>query len=108
MRDPALAVYDVRGPAELLDGLEDAAGEEDGPFVVVREEDAVLVAEDLLAVEIIFVVYEIDLDPGRGNGGDLDYEGPVHVRDDDVHPGEADHFVELVLPFVDAAEPGHE
>ena len=34
VRDPALAVDDVRGPAEFLDRLEHTAREEDGPLVI--------------------------------------------------------------------------
>ena len=108
MGDPALAVDHVRGPAQLLDGLEDAAGEEDRTLVVVFEGLAGSVAERLLAAEIVLVVNEVDLDARGRDGGDLDDQGPVHVRDDDVHAGKADHLVELVLPLVDTAEPGHE
>ena len=108
MGDPALAVDDVRGPAELLDGLKDAAREENGAFAVVAEELPVRVVEDLPAAEIVLVVDEIDLDAGGGNRRDLDDEGPVDVSDDDVHAGEADDFVELVFALVDAAVARHE
>ena len=99
---------DVRRPAELLHRLQDAPGVEDGALAVVGEEGAVVVAERLFAAEIVLVVNEIDLDAGGGDGGHLDDQGPVHVADDDVHPGEADHLVQLVLAFVDAAVFGHE
>ena len=99
---------DVRGPAELLDGLQDSAGVEDGPFAVVGEELAGVVPVDLLPAEIVLIVNEIDLDAGGRDGGYLDDEGPVHVADDDVHPRKADDLVQLVFPLVDAAVFGHE
>ena len=56
----------------------------------------------------ILVVDKIDLDPGRRDRGDLDDQRTVHVADDDIDAGQADDFVKLVLPFVDASIAGHE
>lgn len=52
---------DVRGPAQLLHRFKHTSCEEDGPFIVVREECAVVITENLLAAEVILVVDEIDL-----------------------------------------------
>ena len=79
-------MYYVRSPAELLDGLKDAACKEYGSFVIVFEELAVVVEESLLATEIILIVNEIHLYPGGRDGSDLDDERPVHITDDYVHP----------------------
>ena len=106
--NPPLAMDDVGGPAQLFHGLQHAAGEEDGPLVVVFEELAVLVEGELAAFEVVFVVDEINLHAGGGYRGDLDDQRPVEVADDDVQAGEADDLVQLVLPFVDAAVTGHE
>ena len=108
MGNPAVAMDDVRGPAELFHGLQDAAGVEDGAFAVVGEEGAIVVTEDLFPAEVIFVVDEVNLDAGRGDGRHLDDQGTVHVADDDVHARQADDFVQLVLPLVDAPVFGHE
>ena len=64
MGNPAVAMYHVRCPAQLLDGLEHAPGEENGPFPIVLEELAVLVAVNLFSMEVVFVVDEIHLHAG--------------------------------------------
>ena len=99
---------DIRGPAQFLHGFQHAAGKEDGALSIVCEELAFLVAVYLLAAEIIFVIDEVYLDAGGRYGCDLDDEGAVYVRDDDVHAGEADDLVQLILSLVDAAVAGHE
>ena len=108
MGNPALAVDDVRGPAEFLHRFQDAAGEENRPFAVVGEEFSVIVPVDEFALEIVFVVDEIDLYAGRGDGGHLDDEGVVRFSYDYVDARQADNLVKLVLAFVDAAIAGHE
>ena len=62
----------------------------------------------LLPVEIIFIVDEIYLHPGSGNGSHLDDERSVHIVDDDIHARKSDYLMKLVLPFVDASVSGHE
>ena len=99
---------DVRSPSEFLYGLEHTASKEDGPFAVVCKEFPVLVLVNAFSVEVVLVVYEIDLHSCGRNGSNLDHKRPVNVVDDDVHAGEADYFVELVLPFVDTAVARHE
>ena len=101
-------MYDVRRPPELLDRLQDSARKENRTLSVVFEEFPVLVAVDLLAVEIVFVVNEIHLHPGSGYGSNLYHKRPVYIVDDYVHSREADDFMQLVLPLVDAAESRHE
>ena len=105
---PAGAVDDVRSPAGFLYGFQYATGEEDGPFPVVGEELSLLVAVGELPFEIVFVIDEVNLDTGGGDGCHLDDERAVHIAEDDIHPGEADYFMQLVLPLVDAAITRHE
>ena len=99
---------DVRSPSELLDCLKHTAGKEYGPFPIVLEELAVLVAIYALAMEIVLIVNEIDLHSCSGYGGNLDYKRPVYIVDDDVHTGESDDLVQLVFPFVNAPIAWHE
>ena len=103
-----MTVDHVRCPSEFLDCLENSSCKEYGSLAVILEEFAVRVAIYALTVEIVFVINEIHLHPGRGYGCDLDDKWSVHVVDDDVHARQPDHFVELILPFVDAAVPRHE
>ena len=98
----------IRSPSELLYGLEYSSGKENGSFPVVFEEIAVFIAIYALAVEVVFVVDKIHLHPGCRNRGNLDDQWPVYVVDYDVHSGQTDHFVKLVLPLVDAAIAWHE
>ena len=105
---PSLTMYDVRCPSELLYGLEDSAGEEDGSFPVVFEIVALIVAVYALAVEIVLVVNEVHLHPGCRNGSHLDDKRSVDIVDDDVHSGQTDDLMELVLSFVDATISRHE
>ena len=60
-REPSVAVHHVRRPAQFFDRLQHPPGKKDGPLVVVREQNAVLVADDRLAVKIIFVVDKIEV-----------------------------------------------
>jgi hypothetical protein len=46
----------------------------------------VLVSVNVFSVEIIFVIYEIDLHPGCGNGRHLNDEWPVNLSYDNIHP----------------------
>ena len=108
MGNPALAMDDVRCPAEFLDCLKDSPCEENGPFVIVLEELSIGIEKCLFATEIVLVVNEIDLNPCGGNGCDLDDQRSVDVSDDYVHPGKSYYLVELVLPFVDATVTRHE
>ena len=101
-------MYDVRSPPELLDRLEDAPGEEHGPFGIVLEEDSVVIPVNLLSLEIVLVVNEIHLHSCGRDGSDLDHERSVHVVDDNVHSRKPYDLVELVLPFVYASVAGHE
>ena len=57
-----MAMDDIRGPAELLDGLQYAAGKEDCALCVVFEELAGVVICQLFALEEVFVVYEVYLE----------------------------------------------
>ena len=56
---------DIRCPAKLLDGFQHAARKKYSPFVIVGKELSVLVAEGLLALEVVLVINEIYLDAGR-------------------------------------------
>ena len=59
-------------------------------------------------MEVVFVVNEIDLDPGRRNRCDLDYKRSVNFVDDDIHTGKTDHLMELILSLFDTAISWHE
>ena len=97
-----------RRPAQFLDRLQHAAGEKDGPFVVVGEFRTFAVGQHGLAREIVVVVDEIDLHARRGDRGDLDDELVVVVVDDEVHARKTYYLVELVPAFVDTAVARHE
>ena len=58
-------MYYVRSPTQLFDGFKDASGEENSPLVVVREKLPVFVMEQLLPLEIIFVVNKLHLNSCR-------------------------------------------
>ena len=107
-REPSVAMHDGGGPAQFLDRLQHAAGEEDGPFVVVREIIALGVGQHGLAREIVVVVDEVDLYAGCRDRGHLDDQLVIVVVDDEVHAREADDLVQLVPALVDAAVAGHE
>ena len=61
---PAMAVNDVWLPSEFFDGFEYAAAKEHGAFVVVRVEGAVFFLQTGFALEVVVVVYEVDLHSG--------------------------------------------
>ena len=103
-----MTMDDLGAPTQSLYCLEYAAGKEYGSFAIVGKEFAVVVAVHVLAVEIVLVINEIDLHPGRRNGCDLDYKRSVDIIDDDIHTGKAYDFVKLVLPLVDATVARHE
>ena len=58
--------------------------------------------------EVIIVIDEIDLHPGRLDAGYLDDERMIGFVDDEVHSRQADHLVQLVAAFVNGSETGHE
>ena len=99
---------DVRSPSELLYGLKYTACEEDSSFAVILEEVSVVVAIYAFSVEIVLIINEIHLHSGCRYRRNLDYERSVHVVDDDIHAGEADDLMKLILSFVDAAIARHE
>ena len=93
---------DIRCPALFLHCFQDSSGKEDCTFVVISEESAFCIAEDTLAVEVVFIVDEIYLHTGS-SGCYLDDQRSVDIVDHDVHSRKSDDFMELVLPFIDAA-----
>ena len=99
---------DVRSPSALLHGLKYTACEEDSSFAVILEEVSVVVAIYALSVEILLIINVIHLHSGCGYRRNLHYERSVHVVDDDIHAGEADDLMKLILSFVDAAIARHE
>ena len=98
----------VRSPSELLYCLKDTSCEEYSSFAVILEEFTIFVIIDLLSVKVVFVVDEIYLHSCCRDRCHLDNKRSVHIIDDDVHSRETDHFVKLVLPFIDAAIARHE
>ena len=103
-----MAVNDVRCPGQFADGLQNTPSEEDGPFVVVSDQLVLGVQPGHLLFEVVLVVDEVDLHPGRGDGSDLDDERVIGVVDVEIHSAETDDLMELVTALVDDAEPGHE
>ena len=105
---PALAMDDIRRPAELLNGLKHTLAEEDGTLIVVFEERTVVVVVAGFAVEVIFVVKEVHLHFGLRDGSDLDNQRVVVIVDRNVDTRKPDHFVQAVPAFIDHTEPGHQ
>lgn len=105
---PALAMDDIRRPAELLYGLKHTLAEEDGTLIVVFEERTVVVVVDGFAVEVIFVVKEVHLHLGLRDGSDLDNQRVIVVVDRNIDTRKPDHFVQAVPAFIDHTEPGHQ
>jgi hypothetical protein len=79
-------VYDVWLPPELLYRFKYASRKKYAPLVIIRKKCIVLVSVNEFSVEIIFVIYEIDLHPGCGNGRHLNDEWPVNLSYDNIHP----------------------
>ena len=70
----------VRFPSEFFYSLQYASCKEYGALVIVFEEfSALRVCKDSFSVEIVVIVYEIDLHSCRRYGGDLYYERSVHI-----------------------------
>ncbi len=107
-RHPPVTMDDVRAPAQLLDGLEHAAGIEDGARVVVFILHPLVVHHLQPVLEIVVVVDEIDLHAGRLDRSHLDDERVVGIVDDKVHARQPDYLVQLVPAFVDVPPLGHE
>ena len=103
-----MAMDDVRFPAEFTNGFKDAPAEEERTLIIVRIELVGRIVRHRLALEIFFIVDEVHLHPGAWHAGHLDQEGMVRIVDDQVHPAQADHLMQLVAALVDAAELRHE
>jgi hypothetical protein len=101
-------VHHRRGPAQFLDRFQYAAGEKDGPFVVVLKVVVRAVGQHRLAREVVVVVDEINLYARRGYRRHLDNQLVVVVVDDEVHARQPDNLMQLVPALVDAAVAGHE
>src|SRR5690606_39313386 len=71
--------------------------------VVLEELPGLPVLEEPLALEVVRVVHEVDLEPDAGDRGDLHLEGLGLVPDGDLAAGEADDFVDRKSTRLDAS-----
>ncbi len=62
---PAVTMHNVRSPPEFLYGFNYAPGEEQCALVVVFKFTAGRIADYMLSLEIVVIVNEINLHPGR-------------------------------------------
>ena len=105
---PSGEIDEVGLPSELAYRLEGATAEEEQSLVGISQH-VVTVVEHALALDGVFlVVDEVDLHACCWDRSHLDDELVVAVVDDEVHAGEADDFMQLVLAVVYLAEFGHE
>jgi hypothetical protein len=86
-------MYNSRLPTQFLHGFQHSPSKKYAPFIVIGKKPFVFVSVYEFSLEIIFVVNEIDLHTGCGNGSYLYDKGTVYVFDDDVHSGQANDFV---------------
>src|SRR5512135_230971 len=97
----------VGGPSQFLHSLDHSAGKEEGTLVIIIELLAGSVSHSMFSLEIILVVDEINLHPGRLYGCDFYDQRMIGVVDDEIHPGKPDHLVQLVPSLVYAAIARH-
>ena len=102
-----MAVNDVWCPRQFANSLENAAGKEDGPFIVVGHKLVFGVIPSHLLFEVVLVVDEVNLHPCRWDGGHFDDERVVGVVDVEVHSAKTDDLVKLVTAFIDDTKTGH-
>ena len=95
-------------PAKLLDRLEGALAIEYGAQAVVLKPFILLVVEDELALEKIFVVKKIHLKAGIGERGHFDLKGKVIIVNRNIDPRKANHFMKPVPPFIYDSKPRHD
>ena len=98
----------VGHPTQFFHRFEHATRIEDGSLGIVGIFGSVLVGAHQAFVEIIIVVDEIDLKARCLNGGHFDDERVIGFVDGDVHPRQANHFVQLVAALIDVAPFRHE
>ena len=82
---PSLTEDDIRYPTELLDSLQYATGKEDGTLTIVGIIFTILILLHQTLAEVVVVVDEVDLYPGRLDGGYLDDQRVVRIIDDKIH-----------------------
>lgn len=105
---PAVAMDDIRRPAQFAHRLQNSAGEEDGALVVVRDQFVLGIKPSHFLLEVVLVVDEVYLHPCRRDGGDLDDQGVISVVDVEVHAAKTDDLMKLVTALVDDAKARHE
>jgi len=59
-------------------------------------------------MEVIIVIYEINLHSCRLNRCYFDDKRMIRVIYDNIHPGKTDYLVKLITPLVDNTPPRHE
>ena len=91
----------------VANGFKDASGKEDGALIIVGNKLVFGIKPRDLLFEIVLVVYEIDLHPGRGNGSHLDDQRVICVIDVEVHSAQADDLMQLVTALIDNTKTRH-
>jgi hypothetical protein len=94
-------VNNIRGPSKLFHGFQNASNEEDAPLIVVCEHLVLCIVQDGFALEVFFIIDEVDLHSCRRDGGDFDHERVIGVVNIKVHAGQSDYLMQLVPAFVD-------
>ena len=107
-RHPAHYVNYVRLPAELFNRLDDGFAEKQRARTIVVVKGALGVFPGALALEVLLVINEVDLNLGSRNGCNFNDQRLVVVVNDHVDSAQTNDFVKLVAAFVDNTESGHE
>ena len=68
-------MHDVWSPTQFFNRLNHPLAKEDGALVIVVVKTLLLVVKHVLALKIIFVIDEVHLKLGIGNGSHLDDQG---------------------------------
>src|SRR5690606_17647510 len=67
-----------------------------------------VITENVLTLEVLFVVQKIYLHACSGNGCYFNNKGVIIIVDYNVHSREPDHLVQAVTAFIDIAKPRHQ
>src|SRR5688572_14358499 len=103
-----MTVDDMRRPSELLNRLQRALAEKHSAVGIIFKIRSVFTAENLLTLEVIFVIHEIHLQAGIRQGRHLDDEGIIVFINNNVDAGEAHHLMKPVTALIDSTETRHD
>ena len=102
-----MTVNYIGTPAKFLHGFQYTTRIEDSAAVVVVILYAVFVHSLHPILEIIIIIDEIYLHTCGLNRSNFYNKGVISIVDDQVHTGEANHFVQLVPALVNVSPFGH-